>query len=95
MTTSDRRADDDRIGKILDAVNSLHTKMELISQTIEKEMKRDCVAHHKTLYDSENGLVKIVQIDHERVKLHSKIIWGIGGAVVVLLVNAVGKAILK
>jgi len=95
MTNTDRRTEDDRIGKILDAVNSLHTKMELLSQTVEREIKRDCIAHHKTLYDSENGLVKIVQIDHERVKLHSKIIWGIGGAVVVLLVNAVGKVILK
>ena len=93
--TTERRIDDDRIGKILDTVTSLHTKVELISQTIEKEMKRDCISHHKTLYDSENGLVKIVQIDHERVKLHSKIIWGIGGAVIVLLVNTVGKMILK
>jgi hypothetical protein len=89
------KQDDNRIEKILDSLNLLHTRIEVFNQRIEGEIEKELCAHHKTLYDQQNGLCRIVQIDHERVTTISKIVWAVGGAVVVLIVNAFGRIIIK
>lgn len=105
MSNDDRRRDDERIEKILESVNLIKISMETFHQKcagdmalnaqINKEHEEKLRNFATTLYDSENGICKTVQIDHMRISLISKIMWGIGGAVIVLVVNTFGKLILR
>ena len=103
--TTERRAEDERIEKILESVNAIKLSMETfhircagdmaLNAQMYKAHDEKILGQHKTLYDADNGLCKIVQIDHVRVGLLMKLMWGVGGAIIGLAVNAFGKLILK
>ena len=102
---SDERRHDERLDKILETLNALKLNIEkfhikcsgdmALSAQIYKEHGEKITNHSETLYDPKTGLCKIVSVDHERLSTISKLIWGIGGAIIVLTVNAFGKLVLK
>lgn len=105
MNTEHQRKDDDRIDKIFDAVNAIHLNMTTFHQKCAGDMALTAQVHKdheekinnvsKTLYNPEHGLCKVVQIDHERISVISKVLWTISGATIVLIANAIGKHFLK
>lgn len=95
MANEERRRNDDIYSeKVLESLNLLHTKMEVLTQVINGEIKRDIAEvnkdvkrHEISLYDKSDGIVNIVNVVNDRVKTHSRILWGIGGAIVTLLID--------